>query len=279
MRSAPVLGLLAGAAVVAGAAEVRLTALETERVPGHHLLYLPSGQYLRVAALGYPQVAADVLYLWSIQYYGNFQIEDRYEYVDYIYSDIITELDPHYFDPYWIGALILSIETGNVEKALALLDKGFRNNKDQWIFPYLAGWECAYSRQYDRAAEYFRAAAAVPSAPPDVQRLVAGMHQRSGDTRTALVEWTRIAREATDPGVRRVAETRARSLTIEVDLASLRGAIDRYRSSKGGVPNRLLELVQAGLIPSVPMTPDGEEYFYDRTTGEVSAGPARVLPP
>ena len=67
-------------------------------------------KYLRVASLGYASVAADVLYLWSIQYYSNFQIEDRYKYVDHIYSGVITELDPHYFDPYWIGAMILSVD-------------------------------------------------------------------------------------------------------------------------------------------------------------------------
>src|SRR5439155_20796750 len=120
--------VMAGGALVAAGADARLQALETGLPPAHHLLYLPNGKYLRVAALGNASLAADLLYLWSIQFYGNFQIEDRYRYVDHVYANVITELDPHYFDPYWLGALILSVETKNLDKAVALLDKGFANN-------------------------------------------------------------------------------------------------------------------------------------------------------
>jgi tetratricopeptide (TPR) repeat protein len=270
--------LLAAALVVAGT-DARLQGLEKGLAPGHHLLYLPNGRYLKVATLGYSALAADVIYLWSIQFYGNFQIEDRYKYVDHIYSNVITDLDPHYFDPYWLGALILSVETKDIDKALKLLDKGFANNPDKWIFPYLAGWECAYAHQYERAIEYFRKAAAVPSAPPDVTRLVAGMYQREGDKATALAEWSRIARETTDPSVRKIALNRVHALEIEVDVEKIRAAIDRYRAAHGSAPPRLRDLVREGFLDSLPTSPDGEEYAYDWRTGTVSAGPPRVIPP
>ena len=278
MRAFTWAALLAAAGLLVTGTEARLAVIEKDRVPGHHLLYLPSGKYLRIASLGNAPVAADILYLWSIQYYGNFQIEDRYKYVDHIYSDIITELDPKYFDPYWLGALILSVEKKDLEKAVGLLEKGFRNNPDRWIFLYLAGWECAYARQYDRAAQYFGRAAEVKGVPPDVIRLVAGMHQKGGDAKTALVEWTKVARETSDPGVKKIAENRVRSLRTEVDVQTLQGAVERYRSARGSPPKRLSDLVRAGILTEVPLTPDGEEYTYDRTTGTVAAGAQGVIP-
>jgi len=278
VRTAGRLAALAAAGLVVAGAEAELAGIEKGRVPGHHLLYLPSGKYLRVASLGYASVAADVLYLWSIQYYSNFQIEDRYKYVDHIYSGVITELDPHYFDPYWIGAMILSVETKDLEKALALLEKGFRNNSDRWIYLYLAGWECAYAKQFERAAEFFRRAAAVPSAPEDVGRLVAGMHQRAGDRAVALAEWSQIASSTTDPGVRKIAEHRMRSLRIEEDVGVLRAALARYRELHGSWPPRLVDLVRGGLIRVLPLTPEGDPYDYDRETGIVGSGAGRVIP-
>ena len=276
LAAAVLIGAVAVAAVAASGAA--LDRIEAGRGPAHHLLYLPNGRYLKVASLGQAPVLADLIYLWSIQYYANFQVEDRYSYVDTIYDSVLTELDPHYFDPYWLGALILSVEAGSLDKALALLDKGFRNNPDKWVFPYLAGWECAYARRFDCAIERFETAASVPSAPPDVARLAAGMYQRQGDKKTALAEWRRLAREAADPGVRKVAENRARALRVDLDIEMLNGAVASFRQRHGRPPSRLGELAGEGLIGSVPQTPDGAEYEYDPSTGTVTSGPPRVIP-
>ena len=57
------------------------------------MLYLPSGKYLRVVSLGFPQVLADMIYIWSIQYYGNYEAEDRFKYLEHIYGGVISELE------------------------------------------------------------------------------------------------------------------------------------------------------------------------------------------
>lgn len=269
--------LLAACGLAVAGSDGKLRVLEQGRPVAHHLLYLPNGKYLKLATLGNAPLAADLIYLWSIQFYGDYQAEDRYKYVEHIYGNVVTELDPHYFDPYWIGALILSVETHDLEKALALLDKGFANNPDRWIYPYLAGWECSYAKQYDRAVSYFRQAAAVPGAPPDVARLVAGMYQKQGASQTALQEWARLARETKDANVRRIAENRARAIKTDIDVAALTAAVERYRAARGFRPRRLAQLAAEGFLDSVPTAPDGEEYHYDPATGEVSAGPARVI--
>lgn len=278
MRPVTGAGLLLASALVVAGADTRLHENGAGDRPEHHLLYLPNGRYLKVASLGQAPLVADAIYLWAIQYYGNFQIEDRYKYVDHIFSDIITELDPHYFDPYWIGALILSVEMEDLPRALALLDKGFANNPDRWIFPYLAGWECAYAMQYERAAEYFRKSASVSGAPADVSRLVAGMYQKRGDASLALTEWVRLARETKDSGIRKIAENRARALEVEIALGSIRSALESYRAAHGVWPRRLDQLVRERFLSALPAPPEGVQYDYDHSAGTVSAGPPRVIP-
>src|SRR3989454_5242845 len=153
--------------------------IEGERRGGsvHPLLYLPSGKYLRVMALGFDGLLADVLYLWSIQYYGNYDIRDRYDYLERIYDQVITELDPHYLDPYLIGALIMTTEARQPEMALRLLDKGVERNPDQWIIPFEAGLlGYDHLHDYKRAARYFQKAPRGAGGPPVVGRLYAELY-------------------------------------------------------------------------------------------------------
>src|SRR5881397_516312 len=63
-------------------------------------------------------------------------------YLEQIYGQVITELDPHYLDPYLIGALIMNAEARKPEMALALLDRGIARNPDQWILAFEAGFLC-----------------------------------------------------------------------------------------------------------------------------------------
>src|SRR5213594_1876769 len=171
----------------------------------HPLLYLPSGKYLKVMALGFDGLLADVLYLWSIQYYANYDIRDRYNYLEQIYDQVITELDPHYLDPYLVGALIMSSEARQPEMALRLLDKGVERNPDQWIVAFEAGFLCYNElHDYKRAAGYFEKALRVPGVHPLVRRLYAEMYDRAGDKRTSLREWAEIYETAGDDYVRQV---------------------------------------------------------------------------
>src|SRR5438034_1222828 len=168
----------------------------------HPLLYLPSGKYLKVMALGFDGLLADVLYLWSIQYYGNYDIKDRFDYLERIYEQVITELDPHYLDPYLVGALIMTAEARKPEMALKLLDKGVRANPDQWIMPFEAGFLCYNDlHDYRRAAVYFEMAMRVPGVHPLVHRFQAEMYDRAGDKSTSLKEWLEIYKTTTDPYV------------------------------------------------------------------------------
>ncbi|SRR6266581_531811 len=236
----------------------------------HPLLYLPSGKYLKVMALGFDGLLADVLYLWSIQYYGNYDIKDRYNYLERIYDQAITELDPHYLDPYLVGSLIMTVEAHDPEMALRLLDKGVRANPDQWIMPFEAGFLCYNDlHDYRRAASYFEKALHVPGVHPLVHRLYAEMYNRAGDKRTSLKEWLEIYRGSTDPYVRNVAWNHVHDLKIDVDLADLRDAVGRFRDRERRAPRRIQDMVASGVLPALPRDPEDRDYLYDPQTGEV----------
>ncbi|HEU4403465.1 MAG TPA: hypothetical protein VFT43_15310 [Candidatus Polarisedimenticolia bacterium] len=257
--------------LLAMAVQGRIEARAAASAGSAPLLYLPSGRYLHFAALGFDALLADTIYLWSIQYYGNYQIADRYLYLEQIYGQVIAELDPRYLDPYLTGALIMTTEARRPEMALRLLDKGIEHNPQVWILPFEAGFICYDDlRDYQRAAAYFEAALKVPGVPPLVRRFYAEMFNRAGDKRTSLKEWDEIYRTAGDDYVRGVAWNHVHDLTIAVDLADLRAALDLYRARQGKAPRRLQDLAEAGAIGKVPQDPEGRDYLYDPRSGEIS---------
>jgi tetratricopeptide (TPR) repeat protein len=263
---------------VAGVAGAALEEMSGGRSSSEELLYLPNGKYLKVASLGQAPVLADAIYIWAIQYYSNYDRADRYRYVEHVFGDVIAELDPHYIDPYWMGALIMTIEARDLRAALRLLDKGFTNNPDQWVLPYLAAWESYRAGEYERAATYFAQAAGVPDAPVAVRRMHAGMISRAGHLRQALQLWAEVLEDPeSDAASRAIAKRQVRHLKVRVDLQELQVAVERFRSETSRYPERLEELLAGPYIESLPRDPWDREYEYDPRTGRVSSVAARVL--
>lgn len=262
--------LFALAVALTARAEQRLHEATASRSAGSHLLYLPSGKYLRALAPGYRELLADAIYLWSIQYYSSYEAGDRYRYLDHIYSNVITELDPHYQDPYLIGALIMAVEAGDVEMALRLLDKGIDANPGDWLLAFEAGFYCYDTlHDYPRAARYFERAMKVPAVHPLVRRLHAEMYNKIGDRRTSWRYWLEIYQSAADDYTRAVAFRHVHDLKIQVDTEDLQEAVRAYRARSLRYPASLDDLVTAGFVDRVPRDPEGNAYFYNRVTGQV----------
>jgi tetratricopeptide (TPR) repeat protein len=266
------------ALLLAALLQGRIDARAAARPDADPMLYLPSGRYLKVAALGFDEILADLIYIWSIQFYGDYAIADRYEYLGQIYDRVISELDPHYLDPYLIGSLIMNLEAGDPEQALRLLDKGIAHNPDRWILAFEAGFLCYNDLgDYVRAARYFELALRAPGVHPLVRRFYAEMQNRAGDKRASLREWAEIHETAEDEYVRGIAWKHVHDLKIEVDRADLENAIGRYRERFGAWPRHLDALRSSGLIVDVPRDPDGEEYRYDPRTGRLEHQKGPVL--
>ncbi|MFQ5701354.1 MAG: hypothetical protein ACE5HU_05865 [Acidobacteriota bacterium] len=256
--------------VTAAYSGARLKDIGSRAPSSAEVLYLPSGKYLKMISLGFSDVLADLIYIWSIQYYSNYDGDDRSQYLEHIYKNVISELDPHYIDPYLLGALIMALEQGDPEMALRLLDKGIAANPDEWILPFEAGFTCYDNlKDYARAARYFEKAMNDPNAPIPITRLRAEMYNKMGDKRSSLRYWTQIHDTADNDYVRDISERHMHDLAIEVDLESLHKAVDAYKARHGIDPTGLEMLVREGLIERVPLDPDGKSYLYNPATGEI----------
>jgi len=278
MRRALIALFVIGCMTTATLSGRALERLDAGRARVDRLLYLPNGKYLKVASLGQASLLADLIYIWAIQFYSDYERKERFRYVRHVFGGVITELDPRYIDAYWIGALILIVEARDFEGGMALFDKGIAANPDNWILPYLAAWECALAGFPGRAEQYFRRAAGIAGAPPSVRRMQAAMASRAGDLAESRALWQEILDDpGADPTSEAIARRKIEELDVQIALRDLRAAIARFRDDNGRLPRSLAELGARGYLAQMSRPPDSETYAYDPSTGSVSAPSERVL--
>jgi hypothetical protein len=261
-----------------------------KELPGASIIYIPSGKFLKYATFGYRPLAADLIYLWAIQYYSTPTIDDRYDHIDHVFG-IINELDPRYQDPYEVGAMIAvdgarevltsprDLSQGRGREALArslmqaaftILDRGDANNPDLWVFTFVAGHIALMTlKDYALAETYFARCMKIPGAPEFVERLRANAIFKKGDLKTSWETWQDIYKRAPDERTRKIASNHLYNVKATIDAAALESEAAKYRERFGRFPADLESLVRAGFIREVPKDLDGRDYLYDPATGKV----------
>lgn len=176
-----------------------------DRTP--ELALFPSGPWVRPFTVGRAALAADLVWLEAIQYYGRHRKTDRlYPYAETLFTTL-TGLAPDFENGYILGALILAEDQARFHAARALLESGVRANPGSWRLAFELGFLCYLSgRDQLEAARLLDAASRIQGAPPSVRRLAAFAASRAGDRSTALALWREVLAETDNEEVRRVVE-------------------------------------------------------------------------
>lgn len=250
--------------------KLKTDAIPRNTQPGSSIIYIPSGKYLQYATFGFDTLLADLIYIWSIQYFSDEGVDKRFDHLEHVYA-IIADLDPHYLDPYQIGAMIAIYDARDYEAAFDILDMGFEKNPHEWIFPWQAGHYAQMNlKDYELAQEYYRKAMQIDDAPDMAKRLFANAMFRTGDYEDAWNNWLDIYQNAETERIKKIASNHLYRTKAAMDITKLGEALQEYKKQFGRFPDQLTRLVQTNLIEAVPRDLDGREYQYNPETGEVS---------
>jgi tetratricopeptide (TPR) repeat protein len=253
------------------ALKVKTDAIVRKKVPGSSIIYIPSGKFLRYATFGYSGLAADLIYLWAIQYYSTPTIDDRFNYLDHIFA-IVSELDPQYIDPYETGALIATNEARDITLAFKILDNGIDKNPQQWLLPFEAGHIAMMNlKNFDLAKDYFKKCMDLPGAPEFTRRLYANALYKKGDIETSWQTWLEIYNTAPDERTKKIASNHLYQLKSAMDTGRLKEALGKFRERYGRPAAELADLVRTRILNELPKDLDSLDYVYDPKTGEVKA--------
>jgi hypothetical protein len=235
-----------------------------------HMLYLPSGEYLRMASLGYRELVADVLWLETIQVMGERKLSDEQGQWLYRAFDIITTIDPKFVRVYEAGGLALCSLVVLPEESNRLLEKGMRHNPEEWKLPFIMGINYYFELSDDtKAAESMALASRLPGAPDYTARLAAKLYVNAKNPQLGIDLLMEAYESTTDQNVRQALEVRLKETILERDLDMLERAIAQYRTMHQRLPRSMNELVGQGLLSALPTEPFGGHYVYDASTGKV----------
>jgi tetratricopeptide (TPR) repeat protein len=262
------LSLVVCMAGLASELEVRRNAL----MRAEQLAYLPKGEFLKLAVLGYRQLVADIIWMQAVQHIGAKKDSQQGYTWTYHAVDVLTDLDPHFVPPYQATGVFLGVLVRHHDEAIAILTKGIRHNPEVWQLPFLAGY-IAYYELCDPAAgsQFLRMAAQVPGAPAYLPKLAARMTVMTGDSDAALEFLDRFSRSASDERVREALGLRVKEILQEQDLRLLESSVYRYYAKFQRYPLKLDDLLLGGVLQELPSDPLGGEYQLDGMMGKVSA--------
>jgi len=250
-----------------------LMALERQRsaaVRAEELSYLPKGEYLKIAVLGYDQFAADLIWLKAVQHLGATRQSKGGYYWAYHVVNVVTDLDPKFLPAYLASGAILGVWAGLQYESIEILRKGMRENPDVWQLPFYIGYDYFYELcDPAKAAPYFQAAAKLPGAPSYLPSLAARMTVAGGDPAAALEFLQHLYEQVRDPRLREALELKIKEVLVERDIRALQDGAQRYRARYGKAPRTLKELVARGIVASLPEEPFGGRYELDPSSGSV----------
>ena len=230
------------------------------------VLYIPSPKILKAMSLGYTGLMADIYWTRVVQYFGEKHRAKakQYELLAPL-LDITTTLDPHLIVAYQFGSTFLAQKppegAGQPEKAVALIDRGIRENPDTWQLYYELGF-LQYMELHDEAsaASTFARGAEIPHAHPFLKVLAAAMAQHAGRSDMARMLWTTTYETTEDAMIKQNAFQHLRALKCDEDVTKLEGVVEQFKSRMGRAPQSMSELIQAGLLPGIPVDPRGRAY-------------------
>jgi tetratricopeptide (TPR) repeat protein len=240
-------------------ANIHLDAFEQEAVETGDVGPLPDGNVVRVAALGFERLVADLYWIRSVFYVGSDAArEANYPSAEAL-ANLVTDIDPNFSSAYVLMSSVLSGLRYDPDAAIRLLEKG-THHSDYWRIYFLLGFQYFMEKSdYRKGAEYLQAAYE-RGGPAYLPLLVSRLYAHGGDPETAMLFLRERLRTETHPKIRKQLEKRLRDVAITRDLGILQGAIDRFAAERGKPPADVGALVAAGYLKKPLVDPTGRPY-------------------
>ena len=232
-------------------------------------LYLPNGSYLKMLSLDFDSLLSDLFWIKGSIYFGSQYRKKQQEY-KWLYHilNLSTDLDPKYYDVYWYGSSILP----SVDESIRFLEKGRIHFPNDWKIPEMIGfYHHFYQKDYLSAANYYEIASNCPGHPPYVPSLSGRFYTEAGDIESAI----RVLKNFYDTSDRKdLRDDFAKRIKQLEDIKMLEGKLDLFRKWFKKNPKKLKDLVEAGVIPTLPKEPYGGKYLWDAKRNRVVSSSA-----
>jgi hypothetical protein len=179
----------------------------------------------------------------------------------------VNAVDPKLSYPYAFSVLTLPAapaqdDSQAVSQADAIGAQGLAVADPDWRIPYyMATNEFLYAKDDQAAAKYYNIAAETPGIPQYAERFSLNFGIETDQRQKTEQLWETIKDSTNDPDTQARAQAYIDHLQ---DFDYLDAASKQYKAQFGVYPTSTAELVQAGIIPSVPVDPFGFTFIIQK---------------
>lgn len=144
---------------------------------------------VRVAALGRTYAASDIVWLKTVQLLGsNEQAAKEWPQLER-WIELVTELDPSFEEPYFLGAILLVTDPRRSPDVDRLLERGQNAFPKLYHLPMLRGFVAQFGSLDPRAAAaHYERASRLPNAPAHLAALAKRLAKETNDCQSVIAD-------------------------------------------------------------------------------------------
>lgn len=217
-----------------------------------------------IVAMEFKGIVSDFLFLKMSTFLGEkFMKREVLEgqHADYIYNsaDVITDLDPWFWDVYLFSNTLLTWDFNQIDRANTLLLKAREYRTNDFKVPYHVGFNYFYFLKDNlNGAKYMMEAAKLPDSPSYLPSLAARLFMYQNEYMPAILFLEDILKKTRNPILAKQIETRLKTLVLLDDLEK---TVQEFKKTYGSFPLKITDLVQKGLIKAIPEDPYGGKFI------------------
>lgn len=226
--------------------------------------YIIPSKFTAPASLEFKGIISDFLYLKMSTYLGgkiiNKEMMDITQ-ADFFYNaaDIITSLDPWFWDAYLMSSMILAWDFNRLDLANTLLKKATENRTWDFNPPYYLGFNHYYFlKDNAKASTYFMEAARRGGGPSFILPLATRLAVYQNSLAPAIFLLEEQLKSTQDPFMAKQLQTR---LKVVITLDKLEKKVAEYQKRNGRFPEKISDLISEKLIETLPEDPYGGEFY------------------
>ncbi len=231
---------------------------------------LPNARTLKIISLGHHDALAELIFLWSIQFYSTSYYSNRWDSLVPVF-DAITGLSPDNPDFYLTGSIMMAREAGKVHDALKILERAAEHFQSDYIYEYWAGFfAVTMLKDFKLAAQYQERAAKRPNALAGIMNLYAHYIYMQDDLDKAWELFSELKRTTPHESIKKSADLHLYDIQFQRDQKAFTAIVERFRQRHDGrLPASFDELVNKGYLSAPPLDYKGDLYGYDARSGKL----------
>ncbi|MGM0601301.1 MAG: tetratricopeptide repeat protein [Candidatus Rifleibacteriota bacterium] len=220
------------------------------------LLFVPDARYVKRICGTFRNPVALAFYMKGAQELA-YATHEKFELLQALFK-LAIELDPKLTQAAFLGGMVAPTRAKDVLKANKLLKLAHSKNPDNWQFPYWIGFNYLQVGKYKEAAEYYRKASKLPGALPFLETASVYILSKANNLDLAVSEAERLLAGSKEEDTNELLLLRLKWLKT---MQFLEGECREYKKKTGEYPQKLEELVEAGLLKELPQDEFGEGFY------------------